>query len=361
VGGAPRGATGVGHPAGGRPRHARDRGAGPARARPGLRLTARGGPVIGVLVGLTAAGKSALALAVAERLTHTGRAVEIVNADSMLVYRGMDIGTAKPSPADRARVRHHLVDILEVSDTATVADLQRRARAALRDCQGRGVLPLLVGGSALYVRAIVDDFRFPGTDPGLRAQLEQELADAGPERLHAWLAGLDPAAARQISPSNGRRLVRALEVVALTGGPYAAALPPPVYALPGVVQIGLRIDRAALDERIRARVEAMWSAGLVQEVSRLAAAGLREGRTASRALGYRQVLQFLDGEISEEEARETTVRATRRFARRQDSWFRRDPRIAWLAWDAPGLAERALALLTPPAELGGRAGDTVTD
>lgn len=306
--------------------------------------------MIGVLVGPTAVGKSALALALAEQLISTGRACEIVNADSMLVYRGMDVGTAKPTPAERARVRHHLIDILDVTQTATVAEMQRRARAALSDCANRGVLPLLVGGSALYVRAILDDFRFPGTDPELRARLEGELGGAGPAALHERLRRLDPAAAAQISPENGRRIVRALEVVTLTGGPYAASLPAPVYVLPGVVQIGLRIDRSTLDARIRTRVDRMWAAGLVAEVRRLASAGLRNGLTASRALGYRQVLQFLDGQVSEDGAREATITATRRFARRQGSWFRRDARIAWLDWDAPNLGERALALLSRHAE-----------
>ncbi|MFP5283739.1 MAG: tRNA (adenosine(37)-N6)-dimethylallyltransferase MiaA, partial [Actinomycetes bacterium] len=210
---------------------------------------ARLGPVIGVLVGPTAVGKSNLALAVAEHLSQQGRPCEIVNADSMLVYRGMDIGTAKPTPADRARVRHHLVDILEVTETATVADMQARARGAIADCAARGVLPLLVGGSALYVRAIVDDFTFPGTDPQVRAALERELAAVGAHELHRRLRRRDPAAAAQIEPGNGRRIVRALEVLALTGGPYAATLPARRYALPGVVQVGLRIDRTTLDRR----------------------------------------------------------------------------------------------------------------
>ena len=304
------------------------------------------GRVILVLVGPTAVGKSRLAVAVAQQLAGSGRPAEIVNADSMLVYRGMDIGTAKPSPAEQGGVPHHLIDVLDVRATATVAEFQQRARATIAAIAARGAGPVLVGGSALYVRAIVDDFRFPGTDPAVRAELEAELAEVGPESLHQRLSAVDPASAALISPGNGRRVVRALEVVALTGGPYAAELPPHAYALPGVVQVGLDIDRPRLDGRIAERVDRMWAQGLVAEVRRLADHGLREGLTASRALGYRQVLAFLDGETTEAEARARTVAATRRFARRQDSWFRRDPRITWLAFDRPDLTARVVALLT---------------
>ena len=302
-----------------------------------------------VLVGPTAVGKSRLAVALAQRLAAAGRPAEIVSADSMLVYRGMDIGTAKPTAAERGGVPHHLIDILDVRETATVADFQHRARAAIADCRGRGVVPVLVGGSALYVRAIVDDFRFPGTDPVLRAELEAELAAHGPEPLHRRLAGLDPVSAAQILPANGRRVVRALEVIALTGDPFTATLPARRYALPGVVQIGLDIDRPRLDQRIADRVDRMWTDGLVAEVRRLADAGLREGLTASRALGYRQVLAYLDGELTEEEARTRTVTATRKFARRQDGWFRKDPRITWLAHDRADLADAVVSLAAEPA------------
>ena len=295
-----------------------------------------------VLVGPTATGKSRLAVAVARRLAASGRPAEVVNADSMLVYRGMDIGTAKPTAAEQQGVRHHLIDTMDVRETATVADFQQRARAAIADCRARGARAIVVGGSALYIRAIVDDFQFPGTDPVLRARLQADLAALGPNRLHQRLAGLDPVAAGQILPENGRRIVRALEVVTLTGRPFAASLPAHRYALPEVTQIGLDIDRAALDARIADRVNGMWRAGLVAEVRRLAAAGLREGLTASRALGYRQVLAFFAGEIGEDEARELTITATRRFARRQDAWFRKDPRIVWLAHDAPDLVDQVL-------------------
>lgn len=307
------------------------------------------GAVTVVLVGPTAVGKSALAVALARRYVAAGRPAEVVNADSMLVYRGMDVGTAKPDAAERAGVVHHLLDVLEVEQTATVAEFQRRARAVIADCRSRGVVPVVVGGSALYVRAVVDDFTFPGTDPVLRARLERELADVGPTGLHAQLAVRDPTAAAAIGPGNGRRLVRALEVLELTGEPYAASLPEHTYLLPDVVQIGLRIDRPTLDARIEQRVESMWRAGFAQEVRALAARtpGLRDGVTASRALGYRQLLAHLDGEITEEEARAQTVLATRKFARRQDSWYRRDSRIAWLDWDRPDLVAAAYALAGP--------------
>ncbi|MFL6027808.1 MAG: tRNA (adenosine(37)-N6)-dimethylallyltransferase MiaA [Friedmanniella sp.] len=296
-----------------------------------------------VLVGPTAVGKSALAVALAHRYRRAGQPAEIVNADSMLVYRGMDIGTAKPTAAEQQGVRHHLLDVLDVSRTATVAEFQQMARAAIADCRERGVLPVVVGGSALYVRAVVDDFVFPGTDADLRRRLETELALRGPETLHRRLAERDPAAAAAIGPGNGRRLVRALEVLELTGGPYPATLPEHRYLLPDVVQIGLAIERSVLDVRIEARVAVMWRAGFVDEVRSLAEAspGLREGLTASRALGYRQILAHLGGELTEEQAREQTVTATRKFARRQLAWFRRDPRIHWLAWDRPDLVECA--------------------
>lgn len=294
------------------------------------------------LHGPTASGKSALAVEVALLLAARGRPAEIVNADSMAVYRGMDIGTAKPAPSERRGVRHHLIDILDVTETATVADFQGLARAAIADCHARGVVPLVVGGSALYVRAILDAFDFPGTDADVRARWEAELARVGPQALHAVLAERAPDAAAEILPGNGRRIVRALEVVELTGG-YAPTLPAWTYALPGVAQWGLELPREVMDARIDARVDRMWADGLVAEVQGLIPRGLRAGRTASAALGYRQVLQFLDGELSEEEAREATKRGTRRFARKQLGWFRRDPRIVWRPAGAEGLAEEIAA------------------
>jgi tRNA dimethylallyltransferase len=297
-----------------------------------------------VLVGPTGAGKSALAAGVARRYAAEGRAAEVINADSMLVYRGMDIGTAKPSEVERAEIRHHMIDLVNVNETTTVAEFQQLARAAIAECQARNVIPIVVGGSALYVRAILDHFEFPGTDPAVRARLEDELARHGAELLYQRLSDVDPLAARRILPGNGRRIVRALEVIELTGRPFSATLPERRYRLTDVVQIGLAIDRAALDTRIAARVDAMWAAGFVDEVRQLAATGLRESLTASRALGYRQVLRFLDDEISEAQARELTISATRKFARRQDSWFRKDARIHWLPYDQPDLVSAAYAL-----------------
>jgi tRNA dimethylallyltransferase len=281
------------------------------------------GRVVAV-VGATATGKSAVGIALARRLGG-----EVVNADSMQLYRGMDIGTAKLPHAERGGVPHHLLDIWDVGRTASVADYQAHARSCIAGLHARGVTPVLVGGSGLYVTAAVDAVEFPGTDPGVRAALEADLAAHGPGALHARLAESDPVAAAAIGPANGRKLVRALEVVAITGRPFVARLaPPPAY--PELVLVGLRLPRPELDVRLADRVEAMWQAGLVEEVRRLAAAGLREGVTARRALGYAQVLDLIDGRTTEAEARIRTVQATRRFARRQESWFGRDPRIRWL-------------------------------
>ena len=300
-----------------------------------------------MLVGPTAAGKSSLAAALVRRYAAHGRTAEVVNADSMLVYRGMDIGTAKPSERERSEIRHHMIDLLDVDQRATVAEFQQLARSAIADCMARNVIPIVVGGSALYVRAIVDDFEFPGTDPALRARLENEVLTHGAERLHQRLSDVDPVAATRILPGNSRRIVRALEVIELTGRSFSAVLPARRYVLPDVVQIGIAVDRSTLDTRIAARVDAMWAAGFVDEVRRLAAAGLGESPTASRALGYRQVLRYLDGEISEEQARELTIVGTRKFARRQDSWFRKDRRIAWLAFNHPDLVSAAFLLAGP--------------
>jgi tRNA dimethylallyltransferase len=300
-----------------------------------------------VLVGPTAAGKSSLAAALVRRYDVEERRAEIVNADSMLVYRGMDIGTAKPSEAERAEILHHMIDLLDVTENATVAEFQQLARQAIADCIARNSIPVVVGGSALYVRAIIDDFDFPGTDPAVRARLEHELSTQGAERLHRRLSEADPVAATRILPGNDRRIIRALEVIELTGRSFSAVLPEHRYRLSDVVQIGIAIDRPTLDARIAARVEAMWAAGFVDEVRRLEEAGLRAGLTASRALGYRQVLRYLDGEISEAQARDLTVIGTRKFARRQESWFRKDARISWLPYDHTELVSAAYALAGP--------------
>jgi tRNA dimethylallyltransferase len=293
-------------------------------------------PVVAV-VGPTAAGKSDLAVDLALALEG-----EVVNGDSMQVYVGMDVGTAKLTREQRRGVTHHVLDVLDVTEPSTVAEFQGWARSAIDDCRGRGRTPVFVGGSALYLRAVLDEFEFPGTDAAVRGRLEAELAQHGAARLHERLRARDPEAAAAILPSNGRRVVRALEVVELTGEPFRATLPEHVYAYDPVVQLGLDVPRDVLDQRIAARVARMWEDGLVEEVRRLEARGLRAGRTASRALGYAQVLAFLAGETTEDEARDAVTRGTRRFARRQDTWFRRDPRITWLRYDAPDLLTRAL-------------------
>ena len=296
-------------------------------------------PVIAVL-GPTAAGKSDLALRLARDLGG-----EIINADSMQLYRGMDIGTAKLTAGQRQGIPHHLLDVWDVRYPANVAEYQQMARDAIAAVTARGRVPILAGGSGLYLRAALDDLNFPGTDLAVRERLEAELAALGPAELHKRLAGCDPGAAAGILPSNGRRIVRALEVTELSGPGFTATLPRYESLYPAV-QIGLRVSRGELDARIAARVDRMWQAGLVDEVRGLERAGLRAGRTASRALGYAQVLRFLAGEWSEGEAREQTVRATRRFARRQESWFRRDPRVIWLdAGPGADLPARAVATI----------------
>ncbi|MFD5327601.1 tRNA (adenosine(37)-N6)-dimethylallyltransferase MiaA [Streptomyces sp. NPDC127092] len=306
-----------------------------------MRSAAPASRVIAV-VGPTAAGKSDLGVFLAQQLGG-----EVVNADSMQLYRGMDIGTAKLTMEERGGVPHHLLDIWDVTEAASVAEYQRLARAEIDRLLAEGRTPILVGGSGLYVRGALDVMEFPGTDPEIRARLEGELEERGSGVLHTRLAAADPEAARAILPSNGRRIVRALEVIEITGKPFTANLPghDSVY---DTVQIGVDVARPELDERIATRVDRMWEAGLVDEVRALEARGLREGRTAARALGYQQVLAALAGECTEEEARAETIRATKRFARRQDSWFRRDPRVHWLsgaAEDRGELPGRALALV----------------
>lgn len=294
-------------------------------------------PIVAV-VGPTAAGKSDLALDLAETLGG-----EVVNTDSMQLYRGMDIGTAKMPRSERRGIPHHLFDVLEVTETATAAQLQSLARAAIADCRARGVVPVLVGGSALYTRAVIDRFTFPGTDPGLRQRLEKELVEVGAPALHRRLTTLDPVAATRILPGNGRRVVRALEVLELTGRPFSATLPGLDYADPRTVQVGVDCPRPVLGDRIERRVRRMRAAGLLEEVESLQAAGLRRGRTASHALGYAQVLSHLAGECSEDDAFNATASGTRRFARRQDAWFRKDPRITWVGWNDPDRLDAALA------------------
>ena len=289
------------------------------------------------VVGPTATGKSGLGVALALALDG-----EVVNADAFALYRGMDVGTAKTSPAQRRGVPHHLLDVVEPEATASVARYRDAGRAVLADLAARGRRAVVVGGSGLYVRALLDPMDFPGTDPDLREALERRAVAEGSAALHAELAAVAADTAATIDPRNVRRVVRALEVYALTGRAPTAGLPRYVYEVPAV-QIGLELDRDALDEAITARVDAMWTAGLVEEVRALRAAGMSP--TARRAVGYAQVLAMLNGESDEATAREQTVTATRRLARKQMGWFGRDPRVHWLPADAPDLADRALALV----------------
>ncbi|RKS77434.1 tRNA dimethylallyltransferase [Motilibacter peucedani] len=293
------------------------------------------------VVGPTASGKTALGVELALRLGG-----EVVNADSMQLYRGMDIGTAKATPEERRGVPHHVLDVWDVTEPADVKRYQELARAAIADVAARGRVPVLVGGSGLYVRAVLDRFEFPATDADLRAHFEMRLAAEGSGALHAELASRDPVAAAAIEPSNARRVVRALEVVELEGS-FAAVLPATIDYVRPTVTLGLRPSRVELDERVERRVERMWAAGFVDEVRSLAErSGLRDGVTARRALGYAQLLRALDGEIGLEQARAETVQATRRFVRRQESWFRRDQRITWLDPGRADVLEQSLAVVS---------------
>ena len=296
----------------------------------------RSRPVIAV-VGPTGSGKSDLGVALALELGG-----EVINADAMQFYRGMDIGTAKISPQERRGVPHHLLDIMDIREEASVSAFQTSARTLITDIRERGKYPILVGGSGLYVRAALDVLEFPGTDPAVRAGLERELEEVGLEALRGRLRAVDPVSADRLG--DGRRVVRALEVYQLTGRPFSSFMPVREYFQPAV-QVGLRVDRSLLHRRLAARVDQMVERGLLAEVQTLADRGLREGRTAGRALGYAQFLQVLDGESTVAEAAEQTVVATRQFARRQLTWFRADPRITWLDWDDPELTAKAAAAI----------------
>jgi len=299
------------------------------------------------VVGPTASGKSDLAVALAQIIGG-----DVINADSMQLYRGMDIGTAKPSIEQRGGIAHHLLDIWPITKSAAVAEYQELARAAIDDVHRRGRIPILVGGSGLYLRGVLDDISFPGESPAIRARLVDELADVGAAQLHTRLARLDPVAAQSILPTNARRIVRALEVIELTGAPFIATMPPFVDR-PNQVQLGL--ERDDLDDRVAKRVAVMMAAGLLEEIRGLLPLGLRNSPTAGKALGYAQLLACVDdeGQICGDldEAVAVTVRATRRFVRRQRSWFRRDPRIHWLDAGAPDLLASALAAVRPTLEL----------
>ncbi|MEU4673354.1 tRNA (adenosine(37)-N6)-dimethylallyltransferase MiaA [Amycolatopsis sp. NPDC023774] len=292
------------------------------------------------VVGPTATGKTALAVELALALGG-----EVVNADALQLYRGMDVGTAKATEAERRGVPHHLLDVLDVTETASVAAYQRDARRVIEDLLAAGRVPVLTGGSGLYVQAVLDDLKFPGTDAAVRARLDSEAGERGTATLYARLAEKDPAAAAAILPTNTRRIVRALEVIELTGEPFSANLPKPGPPRYSTALIGIDREAAELDERVDLRVERMFAAGLVDEVRELEARGLREGKTASRALGYQQVLAELDGERDFAAAAAATAQATRRFVRRQRSWFRRDKRIQWFDGASPDLAARVLDAL----------------
>ncbi|MDQ1057791.1 tRNA dimethylallyltransferase [Arthrobacter globiformis] len=292
-------------------------------------------PVIAV-VGPTGSGKSDLAVELALALDG-----EVVNADAMQFYRGMDIGTAKVTEAEQRGVRHHLLDILDVTQEASVSDFQQQARAAVADIHRRGRRAILAGGSGLYVRAALDVLDFPGTDPEIRARLEQENAEAGTAVLLDRLRAVDPVSAGRLS--DARRIIRALEVFELTGRPFSSFMPTREYHQPAV-QIGLEVDREQLRDRLAVRVHRMVERGLLAEVERLDAQGLRRGKTAPRALGYAQFLKVLDGEADVAQAAGETIVATRQFARRQLTWFRADPRISWLDWQDPELVAKAIGL-----------------
>ena len=301
--------------------------------------------MLAAVVGATATGKSGLAIDLALALDG-----EVINADSMQLYRGMDVGTAKLTAEERHGVPHHLLDVWDVTKTASVAEYQDLVNEVIDGIEQRGKIPVLVGGSGLYVRAALGDLDFPGTDEEIRRRLEAELAETGPAPLYERLEVRDPKAAAAILPSNGRRIVRALEVIEITGRPFSATMPAYDQGR-AAVQIGIAMPRPELDRRIDARVDRMWELGFEAEVRALEARGLRDGKTASRALGYQQLLRYRDGDWTLERAREETARATRRFARRQESWFRRDPRVAWLPPGA-GLAAHALETVTHALEAG---------
>ena len=287
------------------------------------------------IVGPTASGKTELAMDVAERI-----GAEIVCADSTTVYRGMDVGTAKPTAAQRARVPHHLVDVAEPSEPFTVARYQRLAREAIQDARGRGHEVLLVGGSGLYVRAVVDELVFPPTDPTVRARLEREATGAGARAMYERLSDLDPPAADRIDPDNVRRTVRALEVAEITGRPFSSyAETWDRYPADRVRGVGIEVPRPDLYERIEDRVRAQLAKGLIEEVKEFAHRGLAGWLTASQAIGYAELARHLEGELSLDEAAARTVRRTKSLARRQLAWFRRDPRIRWFAYDEPALAD----------------------
>ena len=296
------------------------------------------------IVGSTGTGKSELGLKIAERLESLGQASVIINCDSMQFYRGMDVGTAKLSIDERRGVRHELLDWLEVTDESTAAGYQAVARPLIENLQAEGITPIMVGGSMLYIAAVLNTFDFPGNDETFRAELEADLIEHGPHEMHRRLAVIDPIAASRILVENGRRIVRALEIIHVTGEPFAAALPDETDSWQPVIEIGLTGDRDDLRARLEQRVHKMWRNGLLDEVRELEAKGLRAGKTASRAIGYAQALAQLDGQMTETDAIADTVRLTQKYARRQISWFKRDPRIHWFDYADPTIFDGALEL-----------------
>jgi tRNA dimethylallyltransferase len=296
-----------------------------------------------VIVGATGTGKSSLSLDLAEALALRGRSAEIVNADAMQLYRGMDIGTAKLAPDERRGIPHHMLDVLDPRDEASVADYQVQARAAIAGIERRGAVPILVGGSGLYVSSVIYNFEFPGTDAAIRERLEAELVSGGPGLLHRRLVDVDPDAAAAIGPHNGRRIVRALEVIEMTGKPFGSGLPDDSALWRSASIIGLRAPREELLPLLDARVERMWRDGLVGEVASLVPHGL--GVTAARAIGYAQAAAQLRGELAQRDAIELTSALTRKYARRQVSWFRRYDAIHWVDYDDPQRLDLALARL----------------
>ncbi len=303
------------------------------------------------VVGPTGTGKSDLALNIAEAIISRGGKAEIINCDSMQFYRGMDIGTAKLPIEDRRGISHHMLDILDITSESTAAEYQAIARPLVEKLQAQGKTPIVVGGSMLYVAALLNTFEFPARDEKLRQQLELELSEHGPHALHRRLAELDPGAASRIIPENGRRTVRALEVVLITGQPFAAALPEKTESWQPVLEIGLNSERSHLVNRLQQRVQKMWQLGLVSETESLIPLGIRTGKTSSQAIGYAQALGQLDGRLTEAEAIEETARLTSRYARRQMSWFKRDERINWLDYQDPESTSKALDLVYRNLEL----------
>lgn len=297
------------------------------------------------VVGPTGTGKSDLALSLAESINASGGSAQIINCDSMQFYRGMDIGTAKLTLEQRRGIQHHLLDWLDIRQESTAAEFQVRARRIIEELQTSGVIPILVGGSMLYVASVLNTFSFPARDPELRERLEQQLIDLGASEMHRRLQVLDPTAASRIDPLNGRRIVRAIEIVSVTGEPFAASLPDDPESWQPVLEIGLHGERAHLVERLRLRAEKMWRDGLLVEVESLIPAGIREGKTSRQAIGYAQALAQLDGDLTEEQAIEATANLTSRYARRQMSWFRRDKRIQWFDYEDAQTTAAAIQLV----------------